>query len=168
MASKSIKAQIPMTEIYYLPPPEKPNQEIQLDFAGPTRVKRRRFFLLVSKNRYMRNTNRENSKTFFGAIYHIEWTAPYDQNGYRYSPYRKEFWDFCKSLNIKIIYGTLYINTPTGLVEREIKTFKNFLRATLEEGKNLIEALSRSLDTMRTTVHSSIKETPLQTSLLKT
>ena len=37
----------------------------------------------------------------------------------------KEFRDFCKSLNIKLIYGTPYIHTPTGLVEKETKTFKD-------------------------------------------
>ena len=49
-----------------------------------------------------------------------------------------------------------------GLVERGRKTLKDYLRTNLEEGHNINEALNRSLNTMRTTVHSSIKETPFE------
>ena len=70
----------------------------------------------------------------------------------------KEFRDFCKSLKIKLIYGTRYIHTPTGLVERGIKTLKEYIRTNLEEGYVINEALSRSLNVMRMTVHSSIKK----------
>ena len=54
MSGKSIKRQSPMTEINYLPPAEKPNQEIQLDFIGPKRFKHRRFNILISIDRYSR------------------------------------------------------------------------------------------------------------------
>ena len=74
----------------------------------------------------------------------------------------KEIRDFCKSLNIKLIYGTPYIHTPTGLVERGIKTLKDYLRTKFEEGYVINEALGRSQNVMRTTVHSSIKETPFE------
>ena len=50
-----------------------------------------------------------------------------------------------------------HIYTPTGLVERGIRTLKENLRKNLEEGYSINEALSRSLNVMRTTVHSSIK-----------
>ena len=46
----------------------------------------------------------------------------------------KEIRDFCKFLNKKLIHGTPYINTLTGL-ERGIKTLKDFFRAKLEEEK---------------------------------
>ena len=74
----------------------------------------------------------------------------------------KQVRDFCKSLNLKLIYGTPYIHTLTGLVERGIKTLKDYLRINLEEGYVINEALSRSLNVMRMTVHSSIKETPFE------
>ena len=54
MSGRSIKPQIPMTEIKYLPPVEKPNEEIQLDFIGPKRFKHRRFYILISIDRYSR------------------------------------------------------------------------------------------------------------------
>ena len=47
-------------------------------------------------------------------------------------------------------------------MERGIKTLKEYPRTNLEEGYNINEALSRSLHVMRTTVHSSIKETPFE------
>ena len=41
-----------MTEINYLPPVEKTKQEIQLDFMGPIRFKHRRFYIILSVDRY--------------------------------------------------------------------------------------------------------------------
>ena len=43
-----------MPEIHYLPPVEKPNQEIQLDFIGRIIFKHRRFDRLISIDRYSR------------------------------------------------------------------------------------------------------------------
>ena len=54
MNGKSIKPQIPMSEKNYLPPTDKPNEEIQLDFIGPFRFKQRIFFILISIDRYRR------------------------------------------------------------------------------------------------------------------
>ena len=48
------------------------------------------------------------------------------------------------------------------MVERGIKTLKDYLRTNLEESHVINEALSRSLNVMRVTVHSSIKETPIE------
>ena len=54
MAGKCIEPQIPMSEINYLSPAEKPNREIQLDFIGPIRFKQRRFLILISIDRFGR------------------------------------------------------------------------------------------------------------------
>ena len=48
------------------------------------------------------------------------------------------------------------------MLERGIRTLKEHLRTNLEEGYNINEALSRSLNAMSTTVHSSMKETPFE------
>ena len=72
---------------------------------------------------------------------------------------RKEFKELCKSLNINLMYGTSYIHTPTGLAERGHRTLKEYLRTNLEEGHIINDALGRSLNVMRTMVHSSIKNT---------
>ena len=43
-----------MTEINYLPPAEKTNHEIQLDFIGPIRFKHRRLYILIAIALYSR------------------------------------------------------------------------------------------------------------------
>ena len=68
----------------------------------------------------------------------------------------------CKNLNIKLIYGTPYIHTATGLVEKGIKTLKDLMRTNLGDNCNLNEALYRSLMLMRKTVHSKTKESPFE------
>ena len=54
MAGKNNKPQLPLTEINYLPPVQKTNQEIELDFIGPIRFKHWRFYILLSIDRYSR------------------------------------------------------------------------------------------------------------------
>ena len=73
-----------------------------------------------------------------------------------------EFRSTCKKLNIKLIYGTPYIHTATGSVERGIKTLKDLMKANLEDKCTVSGALSRSLNVMRTTIHSGMKETPFE------
>ena len=76
--------------------------------------------------------------------------------------YEKEFRDFSKSQNLKLIYGTSYEHRPIGLVERGTKTLLDSLRANLEEGQNLKEAVSRTVKTMRTTFLSIINDSPFE------
>ena len=159
-----------MTEIYYLPPVEKTNQEIQLDFIGPIRFKHRRFYILLSKDRYSRlpaaciceAPTGKTAKNFLEQYITLNGLPQTIRTDKGTAFTGKEFREICKSLKIKLIYGTPYIHTPTGLVERGIRTLKEYLRTNLEEGYNINEALSRSLNVMRTTVHSSIKETPFE------
>ena len=47
-----------------------------------------------------------------------------------------EFRQMCKNLNIKLICGTPYIHTATGLVERGIKTLNDLMRTNLEDNCN--------------------------------
>ena len=75
---------------------------------------------------------------------------------------RNEIRFTCKTLNIKLIYGTPYLHTATGLVKRSIKTLKDLMKTNLEDKCTVSEALSRSSHVMRTTIYSSIKETPFE------
>ena len=170
MAGKNIKPQLTMTLIKYLPPVEKTNPEIQLDFIGPIRVKHRRFYILLSIDRYSRwpaaciceaptGKTAENSLEQYITLNGLPQTIRTDK-GTAFTG--REFREICKYPNIKLIHGTPYIHTPTGLVERGIRTLKENHRTNLEEGYNINEALSRSLNVTRTTVISSIKETPFE------
>ena len=111
---------------------------------------------------YLWSTNRKDSKKLFGSIQNTKWFTKTIRTDKGTAFTGKEFRDFCKSLNIKLIYGTPYIHTPTGLVERGIKTLKEYLRTNLEEGYVINEALGRSLNVMRMTVDSSMRETPFE------
>ena len=68
----------------------------------------------------------------------------------------------CKNLHIKLIYGTPYIHTATGLVERGIKTLKDLMRTNLQDKCNLNDPLYQSPMVMRMTIHSKTKETPFE------
>ena len=170
MAGKNIKPQLPMTENNYLPPVEKTNQEIQLDFIGPIRFKHRRFYILLCIDRYSRwpaaciceTLTGKTAKTFLEQYITLNGLPQTIRTDKGTAFTGKEFREICKSLNIKLIYETPYIHTPTGLVERGIRTLKEYLRTNFEEGYTINEALSRSLNVMRTTVYSSIKETPFE------
>ena len=74
----------------------------------------------------------------------------------------EEFRKFRRNLIIKLIYGTPIKHTPTGLVARGLETRKNFMRANLLDGCTSNQALSRSLNVMKTTVHFSVEETPFE------
>ena len=49
--------------------------------------------------------------------------------------------DFGKSVNIKRLNGASYTHTPKRLMERGIKTLKDYLRRNREEGYNIKEVL---------------------------
>ena len=52
LSGKNLKPNIPKTEQNSLPPLSAPNEEIQLDFIGPITDQNRRFYILLSMDRY--------------------------------------------------------------------------------------------------------------------
>ena len=52
MSGKNIKSNIPSIEKNSLPPLNNPNEEIQLDLIGPITERNRRFYILLSMDRY--------------------------------------------------------------------------------------------------------------------
>ena len=126
---------------------------MQLDFIGPIRFKQRRFFILISIDRYSRwpavcicdAPIGKTTKPFLEQLIllnSIPQTIRLDKG---MASTGNEFRSVCKKLNIKLIYGTAYIHTATGLVERGIKTLKDLMRTNLEDKCTVSEALSRSL-----------------------
>ena len=69
----------------------------------------------------------------------------------------RSFRIFCKEHQIKLIYGTPYIHTPTGLVERGVRTLKEFLLTNIKAGESFGKALDMALDVMRKTPHTRLK-----------
>ena len=61
-----------------------------------------------------------------------------------------------------MIYGTLYIHTPTGLVERGVKTLKENLLTNLKAGDRFGKALDIALEIMRKTPHTRLKKSAFE------
>ena len=74
----------------------------------------------------------------------------------------RSFREFCKEHQIKLIYGTPYIHTPTGLVERGVITLKEFLLTNLKAGESSGKALDMALDVMRKTPHTKLNKSAFE------
>ena len=139
-AGKNWKFQIPQTEKTKIEPPKTPGEEIQLDFTGNLHNKKLPstpyILVAVDKNsrwpvtKICKNTNHETVITFlkeYIKIYGVPKQIKSDKGGAFIS---KEYKEFCKTQNIKYIYGTANLHCGTGLVERTIQSLKNLIWKT--------------------------------------
>ena len=126
MSGKSIKPNIPSTEKNSLPLVNGPNEEIQLDFIGPITDNHRPFYILLPIDRYCKWPSASYCKDTDGETA-VKFLEQYIQLNGIPKTFRTDkataftgrlFRDCCKKHYIKLIYGTPYIQTPTGLVER--------------------------------------------------
>ena len=69
---------------------------------------------------------------------------------------------FVKKHYIKLVYGTPYIHTPTGLVERGVRTLKENLLTNLKAGERFGKALDIALEIMRKTPHTRLKKSAFE------
>ena len=56
------------------------------------------------------------------------------------------FREFCRNHHIRLIFGTPYIHTPTGLVERGMRTLKGILLTNKKAGEKYNKALHIALN----------------------
>ena len=166
MSGKNIKPNIPSTETNSLPPLNNPNEEIQMDFIGPITENNRRFYTLLSMDRYSKwpaasfctSTDGETAVKFLEQYIQLN-GIPKTIRSDRASAFTgRLFRDFCKKHYIKLIYGTPYIHTPTGLVERGVRTLKENLLTNLQAKDRFGKALDMSLDVMKKTAHTRLKK----------
>ena len=165
MSGKNIKPNIPSTEINSLPPLDNPNEEIQLDFIGPMTENNRRFYILLSMDRYSKwpaasfctSTDGETAVKFLDQYIRLNGIPKTIRTDKATAFTGRLFRDFCKKHYIKLIYGTPYIHTPTGLVERGVRTLKENLLTYIKAGERFGKALDISLDVMRKTPHTRLK-----------
>ena len=74
----------------------------------------------------MQNNGRTNGGQIFGTIQKFKQHSKNNQNRQSHCAFTgRTFKEFCKCHQIKLIYGTPYIHTPTGLVERGVRTLKD-------------------------------------------
>ena len=114
LSGKSIKPHIPKTEQTSLPLLGAPNDEVQLDFIGPITDQNRRFYILLSMDRYSKWPAASLCKTADGetAIKFVEQYC--NLNGIPKSIQTdkltafigRQFRRFCRNEFIKLKYGT--------------------------------------------------------------
>ena len=131
---KNLKALIPKNNVGSLPNLFEPNQEIQMDFAGPVPFKKntQNNYILVTVDRPSRYPHAETFHNFDTdtAIDYLERYCK--QHGIPRSIRcdqaqafkAKEFEIFCKNKNIKLIIAPAGDHRGTGMVERLIQTIK--------------------------------------------
>ena len=167
MSGKSIKPNIASTEQIQLPPFSKPNEEIQLNFICSIKEKNQNFYILLSMDRYSKWPAASLCKTTDGqtAVKFLEQyitlngipkTIKTDKDT---AFTGRLFKEFCKNHQIKLVYGTPYIHTTTGLVERGVRTLKGTLLTNIRAGEKFGKALVIALDLIQKTPHTRLKET---------
>ena len=149
----------------------EPNQEIQLDFAGPIKSKTRGdVYILVAVDRFSKWPTAQvckNTETRtvlkFSTKYFTDNGTPQcirTDNGSCFKS--NEFKKFCNGENIKPIRCTPNLHTGTGLVERMIRTIKSLTRANMADGLKFEDSVQLAIKTIRQTPHSRLNMTPFQ------
>ena len=170
LSGKNLKPNIPKTEQNSLPPLSAPNEEIQLDFIGPIMDQNRRFYILLSMDRYSKwpaaslckTTDGETATKFLEQYCNLNGIPKTIRTDKATAFTGRQFREFCKTKFIKLIYGTPYIHTPTGLVGRGVRTLKENLLTNIKDGKPFGKALDLALNVMRTTPHTRLRKSAFE------
>ena len=158
---KNIKPDIPSTETNHLPWLENPNEEIQLGFIGPITVDNRRFHILLSMDRFSKwpaasfctSSDGETAIKFLEQYIQLNGFPKTIRTDKATAFTGRLFGNFRREHN-KLIYGTPYIHTPTGLLEQGVRTPKKNLLTNNRAGERSSKALDFSLDVMTKTLNS--------------
>ena len=169
MSGKSNKPNIHSTE-KNLRPENSPNEEIQVDFIGPTTEDHRQFYILLSIDRFSKwppasfskHTDEETALEFLEQYIQLNgiWKTTRTDKATAYTG--RFFRDFCQKRYLKLIYGTPYIDTITVLVERRVRTLKENVLTNIKAGERCGKALDLSLDVMRKTPHAKLNKSALE------
>ena len=158
--AKNLTTQLPSTEKNNLEILSEPNQEIQLDFAGPIKSKTRGdVYILVGVDRFSKWPTAQSCKNTDSRTVLKFLTKYCSDNGTPWSIRFKsnEFKEFCNQENIKRIRCTPNLHTGTGQVERTIRTIKSL---TMADGLTFEESVNLAIKTIRQNPHSKINMTP--------
>ena len=172
-AGKNIKSVIPNSQISELPPLSEPNEELDLDFAGPldSYWGSNKYILLCidrfSKFPSAKITSSTSSKTVIEFLqdYIFLHGVPYSIRVDHATCFTKQdFKSFCDSNNIKIIFCTVGDHRSNGLVEKLVHTVKvKLLAISKEHHKTTLQnAVSKIIWNLRSTFQSKIKCSPFE------
>ena len=173
---KNLKALIPKTNLGQLPSLIEPNQEIQMDFAGPIPYKNttQNNHILVTVDRLSRYPNAElfhncDTETAidylerYCKIHGIPRSIRCDQaQAFK----AKEFEIFCKNRNIKLILAPAGDHRGTGMVERLIQTLKRRLAVIdidpMWSSETLSARIASIIENIRLIPNKTTKVTPFE------
>ena len=172
-AGKNIKSVIPNSQISELPPLSEPNEELDLDFAGPldSYWGSNKYILLCidrfSKFPSAKITSSTSSKTVIEFLqdYIFLHGIPYSIRVDHATCFTsQDFKSFCDSNNIKIIFCTVGDHRSNGLVEKLVHTVKvKLLAISKEHHKTTLQnAVSKIIWNLRSTFQSKIKCSPFE------
>ena len=130
----------------------------------------RRFYILLSMDRYSQwpavsvctSTDGETAVKFLDQYIRLNGIPKIIRTDEATAFTGRLFRDFCKKHCIKLIYGTQYIHTPTGLVERGVRTLKENILTNIKAGERFGKALDLSLDVIRKTPHTRLKKSAFE------
>ena len=167
-SGKNLTTQLPSTEKNNLEILSEPNQEIQLDFAGPMKSKTRGdVYILVAVDRFSKwptaqickNTDSRTVLKFL-TKYCSDIGTPRTIRTDNGSCFKSsEFKEFCNQENIKRIRCTPNLHMGTGQVERTIRTIKSLTRANMADGLTFEKGVNLAIKTFRQTPHSKLNMT---------
>ena len=134
---KNLKPLIPKNKISELPALE-PNEEVQLDFAGPiTDEQYKESYILASVDRYSRypharvyhNCDAETAISYLNQYIKFHGIPRNIRCDQAQAFKSRQFEIFCKNNNIKLILAPVGDHRATGMIERLIQTIKRRLSA---------------------------------------
>ena len=147
----------------------EPNQEIQLVFAGPIKLKTRGdVYILVALDRFSKwptaqiceNTDSRTVLKFLTKFCTDNGTPRRTRTDNGSCFKSNEFKKFCNRKNIKRIRCTPNLHTGTGQVERTIRTIKSLTRTNMADGLIFEESVNLAIKTIRQTSHSKLNPVP--------
>ena len=135
---KNLKPLIPKNKISELPALVEPNEEVQLDFAGPiTDEQYKESYILASVDRYSRylhakvyhNCDAETAISYLNQYIKFHGIPKNIRCDQAQAFKSRQFEIFCKNNNIKLILAPVGDHRATGMIERLIQTIKRRLSA---------------------------------------
>ena len=171
---KNLKPIIPKNKHTHLNNLQEPNEEVQIDFIGPTLDNNKYTYILVSVDRFSRyphakayhNCNTERAIEFlksYMTFHGIPRSLMCDQAQAFKS---KNFEIFCKENNIKLILAPAGDHRGTGLVERMIQTIKRRLSAIIIDPKwdkeTLADKITHIIENIRLIPNTTTRITPFE------
>ena len=166
---KNLKPLIAKRRFEKIKEPSEPNEEVQLDFAGPLfNDCKTKTYLLVAVDSYSRfpsvailKSTGSNKIIKFLKSYISTHGVPRRIKTDQFSGFKsKELEEFCKGIGIDQDFCPVDDHRGCGIVERCIQTLKRRIATCLLNNKNLEEIVTDILFSLRTTKHSATKKSP--------